>query len=58
MCPTAVIASSTLVTNKQTNLYVGETAVVLGFEKKKKKKASSWRLFYIERCPCQYGAGH
>lgn len=45
MCPTAVIASSTLVTNKQTNLYVGETAVVLGFEKRRKKKDSSWRLF-------------
>lgn len=34
MCLTAVTAISSLVTNKQTNLYVRETAVVLGFKKK------------------------
>lgn len=45
MCPTAVIASSTLVTNKQTNLYVGETAVVLGFEKRRKKKPALGDFF-------------
>lgn len=47
MCPTAVIASSTLVTNKQTNLCVGETAIVSGFEKRRKKKKPALGDFFI-----------